>query len=319
MAGTAAAHDHDHVVSGILCRIGSGFSFATMGALLKLASEQGLNAPELVFYRSLFSLPVVLFWVLKRESLAALRPNRPLAHVWRSGLGLLSMGLTFQALILLPLADATAINFTAPIFATILSFLILREFVGVHRWAAVFVGFIGVLIVARPGGSSLPLLGVGIALAGALGQAGVTTTLRHLQRSETCRRHRLLVRDLGRAGRRSPDARLRAAPWPGSDGPSTRGGPGRRSGAVAHDVIAARARVGRFPLRLSSDRRGHRLTDGCSSPTFRARTRLPAPRSLPAVASTRRGASIAAGCGKRLPQSLPSEQQGVYGLFTTIR
>jgi drug/metabolite transporter (DMT)-like permease len=184
MAGTAAAHDHDHVVSGILCRMGSGFSFATMGALLKLASMQGLNAPELVFYRSLFSLPVILFWVLKRESLAALRPNRPLAHVWRSALGLLSMGLTFQALILLPLADATAINFTAPIFATVLSFLVLREFVGVHRWAAVLIGFIGVLIVARPGGSSLPILGVGIALIGAVGQAGVTTTLRHLQRSE---------------------------------------------------------------------------------------------------------------------------------------
>lgn len=184
MAGDTAAHDHDHVVSGILCRIGSGLSFATMGALLKLASEQGLNAPELVFYRSLFSLPVVLYWVLKRESLAALRPNNPLAHVWRSGLGLLGMGLTFQALILLPLADATAINFTAPIFATILSFLILREFVGVHRWAAVLVGFTGVLIVARPGDSSLPALGVAIALVAALCQAGVTTTLRHLQRSE---------------------------------------------------------------------------------------------------------------------------------------
>ena len=184
MAGGTAAHDHDHVVSGILCRIGSGLSFATMGALLKLSSEQGLNAPELVFYRSLFSLPVVLFWVLKRESLSALRPNNPLAHVWRSGLGLLGMGLTFQALILLPLADATAINFTAPIFATILSFLILREFIGVHRWAAVLVGFTGVLIVARPGDSSLPAIGVAIALAAALCQAGVTTTLRHLQRSE---------------------------------------------------------------------------------------------------------------------------------------
>ena len=184
MAGNAAAHDPEHVVSGILCRIGSGFSFATMGALLKLASEQGLNAPELVFYRSLFSLPVVLFWVLRRESLAALRPNRPLAHVWRSGLGLLSMGLTFQALILLPLADATAINFTAPIFATILSFLILKEHVGAHRWAAVVIGFAGVLIVARPGSSSLPLLGLCIALLGAVGQAGVTTTLRRLQRSE---------------------------------------------------------------------------------------------------------------------------------------
>lgn len=155
-----------------------------MGALLKLASMEGLNAPELVFYRSLFSLPVVLFWVLKRESLASLKPNRPLAHVWRSCLGLLSMGLTFQALILLPLADATAINFTAPIFATILSFLILREDVGVHRWGAVVIGFIGVLIVARPGGSSLPILGIVIALVGAVGQAGVTTTLRHLQRSE---------------------------------------------------------------------------------------------------------------------------------------
>jgi len=155
-----------------------------MGALLKLASMEGLNAPELVFYRSLFSLPVVLFWVLKRESLESLKPNRPLAHVWRSCLGLLSMGLTFQALILLPLADATAINFTAPIFATILSFLILREDVGLHRWGAVVLGFVGVLIVARPGGSSLPILGIAIALIGAVGQAGVTTTLRHLQRSE---------------------------------------------------------------------------------------------------------------------------------------
>ena len=184
MTAQSVSREHDQIVSGILCRIGSGLSFSTMGALLKLASIQGLNAPELVFYRSLFSLPVVLFWVLKRESLASLRPNRPLAHVWRSALGLLSMGLTFQALILLPLADATAINFTAPIFATILSFIILREDVGVHRWGAVVLGFVGVLIVARPGGTSLPVLGVMIALVGAVGQAGVTTTLRHLQRSE---------------------------------------------------------------------------------------------------------------------------------------
>jgi drug/metabolite transporter (DMT)-like permease len=184
MNRAVAGQDHDEVVSGILCRIGSGISFSTMGALLKLASTQGMNAPELVFYRSLFSLPVVLVWVLRRESLAALRPNRPLAHVWRSALGLLSMGLTFQALILLPLADATAINFTAPIFATILSFLVLKEQVGGHRWAAVLIGFVGVLVIARPGGSSLPAAGVAIALFATLGQAGVTTTLRRLQRSE---------------------------------------------------------------------------------------------------------------------------------------
>ncbi len=136
------------------------------------------------FYRSVFSLPVVLLFVLRRESFAALRPNNPLAHLWRSGLGLLSMGLTFQALILLPLADATAINFTAPIFATILSFVILKEDVRFHRWAAVVAGFIGVLIIARPGGSTLPVLGVAIALVAAMGQAGTTTTLRHIQKSE---------------------------------------------------------------------------------------------------------------------------------------
>jgi len=181
---SSIAQDHDHVLTGILCRIGMGLSFSAMAALLKLASTRGLNAAELVFYRSLFALPVVLAWVLKRETLAVLRPNNPLSHVWRSALGLLSMGLTFEALILLPLADATAINFTAPIFATILSYLVLKEFVGPHRWAAVFVGFLGVLVVARPGGSSLPALGVAIGLAAALSQAAVTTTLRHLQRSE---------------------------------------------------------------------------------------------------------------------------------------
>ena len=184
MHGGAVQHDQEHVVSGIFCRIGSGLSFSTMGALLKLASVEGLNAPELVFYRSLFSLPVVLLWVLKAENLSALKPNQPLAHVWRSIIGLLSMGLVFQALILLPLAEATAINFTAPIFATILSFLILREDVRVHRWLAVIVGFVGVLIVAQPDGASLPVLGLTIALIGALCQAGVTTTLRQIQRSE---------------------------------------------------------------------------------------------------------------------------------------
>jgi drug/metabolite transporter (DMT)-like permease len=182
--GDTAGHDHEHVVSGILCRIGSGLSFSSMAALLKLASTHGLNAPELVFYRSLFALPVVLLWVLGTANIAALKPNRPLAHVWRSGLGLFSMGLGFQALILLPLADATAINFTAPIFATILSFLLLKEQVGLHRWTAVLVGFAGVLVVARPGGTGLPLAGIAVAIAAALCQSGVTTTLRQLHGRE---------------------------------------------------------------------------------------------------------------------------------------
>src|SRR4051812_47380382 len=105
MSRDALHQDHQHVATGILCRIGSGLSFSTMGALLKLASTQGLNVVELVFYRSLFSIPIVLVWVMRRETLASLKPNRPKAHVWRSGLGLVSMGFAFEAIILLPLAD----------------------------------------------------------------------------------------------------------------------------------------------------------------------------------------------------------------------
>ena len=245
-----------------------------MGALLKLAAMQGLNAPELVFYRSVFSLPVVLLFVLRRESFAALRPNNPLAHVWRSGLGLLSMGLTFQALILLPLADATAINFTAPIFATILSFLILKEDVGFHRWAAVVAGFIGVLIVARPGGSTLPVLGVAIALVAALGQAGTTTTLRHLQRSENLSAivFWFAVAGIVVGGLVMPvfghDAR--------SAGHGLRcGGRARgRPGPAAHDRVAASTGLGRHSIRLSADRRGHHLRLasflGCAEPAHDA-------------------------------------------------
>ena len=56
----AADPEQEEAVRGILCRIGSGLCFSTMGAMLKLASTHGFNAPELVFYRSVFSLPVVL-------------------------------------------------------------------------------------------------------------------------------------------------------------------------------------------------------------------------------------------------------------------
>lgn len=175
---------HEQIVRGILLRIGAVACFSVMVALLKLTAQRGMNAPEMMFYRSLAGMPVVVVWVMHRTSLSDLRPNRPVAHIWRSGFGLVSMVLTFQALILLPLAEATTINFTAPVFSTILSWLVLRELVGPHRWMAVVIGFIGVLVVARPGGSSLPMLGVAVGLAAAFGQATVTVMLRRLQHSE---------------------------------------------------------------------------------------------------------------------------------------
>lgn len=177
----------EDVARGIALRIAAAGCFSIMAAVLKLASLDGVVAPEMLFYRAFFGLPVVLAWVVTQPGgLASLTTRRPLAHVGRSALGIVSILCVFQTLTLLPLADATTLSFTAPIFATLLSFLILKEAVGPRRWAAVAVGFIGVIIVMRPGAAdhAVPLEGIGFGLVAALLTAGVTITLRQLRDTE---------------------------------------------------------------------------------------------------------------------------------------
>jgi drug/metabolite transporter (DMT)-like permease len=98
--------------------------------------------------------------------------------------GLLSMSLMFSALIMLPLAEATTLQFTVPIFATILGAVVLREATGWHRWGAVIVGFIGVVIVAQPGSGHIPVLGAATGLTAALLSATVSILIRHIGKTE---------------------------------------------------------------------------------------------------------------------------------------
>ena len=181
-----AAPKSSHIMRGILLRIGAAITFALMAGLLKLASTRGAGIGEIYFYRALFGLIVVLIWILPRQGISVLATRRPMAHATRSAIGLTAMFCTFEALILLPLAEATTINFTGPIFATFLSWLILDERVGRHRWLAAMVAFAGVIVVMRPGADAHEIapLGVAIGLAAAFGQASVTVTLRHLGASE---------------------------------------------------------------------------------------------------------------------------------------
>jgi drug/metabolite transporter (DMT)-like permease len=76
------------------------------------------------------------------------------------------MVLNFGAVILLPLAEATTINFTVPIWAVLLSIVLLKEQVGLWRWSAVILGFVGILVIAQPSGGHFPLYGVLVALGG---------------------------------------------------------------------------------------------------------------------------------------------------------
>ncbi len=169
---------------GILLRIAAATSFAFMAAMIKLGYAHGVSTPELAFYRFLFGLPPLFAWIAWTRNFGAWRTERPMAHVARAALGLSTMLLAFSALFYLPLAESTTIGFAAPLFAVMLSALVLKEPVGRHRWSAVLIGFIGVLIVMRPQGTDLPLIGLVLAVLAALGVGFVTITIRQIGRTE---------------------------------------------------------------------------------------------------------------------------------------
>jgi len=139
------------------------------------------------FCRAFFALIPVLPLMMRHGLTNAMRSARPGAHAFRCAVGVFGMALNFYALTVLPLADVVAIGFTVPMFSTALSIPLLGEKVGVRRWSAVVVGFLGVLLIVRPGfgGSSALTL---IPLAGAMFNAVSLIWVRKLtatERSET--------------------------------------------------------------------------------------------------------------------------------------
>lgn len=178
-----APHPQYRIMRGIVLRLATAAIFAMMAALLKLAAAWGAGLGELVFLRSFVGMLVVLAWVFPREGLKGIAPYKARNLVGRSAIGLVAMTLSFEALVLLPLAEAITIGFTAPIFATFLSWLLLREQVGIHRWLAAAVAFAGVIIVMRPGAptaGAIAPLGVALALTAALFAGGVSIAVRHI-------------------------------------------------------------------------------------------------------------------------------------------
>ncbi len=182
---TAAALPHtDRRLFALGLRLLSVACFSTMSMMVKLASESGLRLPEIMFWRQAAAIPLIVAWVWLGAGVGSLRTTRFDAHAKRSLLGTTGMFFTFGSVILLPLAEAATISFTVPIFATILSALVLKERVGVHRWSAVVIGFLGVLIVVRPGGADFPLVGALVGLTAAMAISLVSLQIRDLGRTE---------------------------------------------------------------------------------------------------------------------------------------
>ncbi len=174
----------DRVLFGIALRLGSVAVFGVMNALIKLCEGGGAHLAELLFYRQTFALPLVIGWIAMGPGLGSIRTRRIGAHLSRAALGLVSMCFVFSTILFLPLAEATTLQFTLPIFATILGAVLLREPTGWHRWGAVCVGFVGVLIVTRPGTGQMASIGVLTGLMGAMLSAGVSILLRQISKTE---------------------------------------------------------------------------------------------------------------------------------------
>lgn len=152
--------------------------------LVKLAGQRGISLPETMFWRQLLPAIALAAWLGLRGKFATLKTDRPWIHVRRAVIGTLGMFLTLGVVRLLPLAEATILGFTAPVFAVILATFLLREHVGIWRWSAVLLGLAGVVIIAGPDRTHLPLLGLSVGLGAAFFIALVSIQLRDLGRTE---------------------------------------------------------------------------------------------------------------------------------------
>ncbi|MGZ6016928.1 MAG: DMT family transporter [Phenylobacterium sp.] len=173
-----------HPGLGIAFRVAAMACMAVLAAIVKWTGQHGAPVFEIIFFRQTFAFVPLALYIWRTTGPQVLKTRRPLGHLIRSGVGLVAMVCGFSALQHLPLTEATAFNFASPLFMTALSALLLAEPVGRHRWAAVVVGFLGVMVMVRPAPGHINLVGAGLALGGALSAAGATVAIRQMAATE---------------------------------------------------------------------------------------------------------------------------------------
>jgi drug/metabolite transporter (DMT)-like permease len=162
----------------------SGLTYSVVAAQVKeLSRPGGLDGFEITFFRAFFGfvglLPFLLF-----AGKAGFRTRHLDKHVWRGILGSISAFCAYIGIGKLALANYTALSFTKPLFAVILAFLVLGEHVRWRRWAATLIGFLGVLVMIRPGADTFSPWAF-LALGDAFTIALLITIVKKLPESET--------------------------------------------------------------------------------------------------------------------------------------
>ena len=165
----------------ILLMTASTVLFGLMAVCIRLASKQ-LHAFEIAFFRNLFGF-VFTLPLLFRHGTGLLRTNKLPLYFFRCCIGIVSMLSGFWAIAHLPLAQAIALSYSSPLFVTIGAVIFLGEVVRARRWSAVFAGFVGVLVIVRPGTDGFTAASL-VALLAAASTGTVTISIKFLSRSD---------------------------------------------------------------------------------------------------------------------------------------
>ncbi len=176
------------VLQGMLWMIASTASFSAMIIAVRFLSET-IPPFEQVLLRSVIGLAITLPTVIgvAGQALKTFRPNRlGRLYAMRAFCTFTGVSAWFFAIAAMPLAEAVALHFTLPVFGLILSALILREHVTHHRWVTVGIGFLGVLIILRPGIAIFDYMALAVFLS-AIGYAGGDICTKMLSRTEPSR------------------------------------------------------------------------------------------------------------------------------------
>ena len=156
-------------------------AFSIMDLIVKWSDDYPLG--QVIFFRGFFGIVLYYFVIPKERIRDFYFTKRPLLHFSRCFFGLAALLSIFTALRNLPLATVVSISFAAPIFTTIFSIFFLSERVGYFRWLAVFIGFIGILIISEPGFSSLNVYYI-FPVIFVLGMSYVAISIRQLSSTE---------------------------------------------------------------------------------------------------------------------------------------
>lgn len=140
-------------IRGAFFLLGAGAFFAITAALVKATAQHDVSVFQLLFIRAVLGL-LILAPLLYRARIAPWKTDHLQLHLTRAATGGIAVTIGFYAFTILPLATVTAINFTMPLFTTILAVVILKEVVGWRRWSATALGFFGVLVMIQPGTAS---------------------------------------------------------------------------------------------------------------------------------------------------------------------